>query len=268
MKHNNTRDGEELLPGNVSEVVQVGNTIRRTTGPWSPAVHAVLQHLEKIGFDGAPRFLGIDDDGREVLTRLEGYTPPEAELPYITDDRLIAIGKRIRDLHQALADFKLPPGIQWHQRKGYIDDTDLPVCHLDIHPPNVVFSDGAPAGFIDWDCAHPAPLAWEIARAAWLLVPLATDSRCRVKGFVQPPDRLHRLRIFCDAYGLSDEDRRGFAKLAMHMAQIQIDQISSAAEAGVPSARWLADDVGYLRIVEWDIEWMRQSETAIDNALI
>src|SRR5205823_2972231 len=73
--------GETALPGNVSEVVQVGGTIRRSTGPWSPAVHAVLRHLEEAGFDGAPRFRGIDGQGREILTRLEGYAPPESDLP-------------------------------------------------------------------------------------------------------------------------------------------------------------------------------------------
>jgi hypothetical protein len=38
----------------------------------------------------------------------------------------------------------------------------------------------------------------------------------------------------------------------------------SAAVAGVPSAQWLVDEVGYLRIVGWDIEWMQQSAAAID----
>jgi len=37
-------------------------------------VHAVLRHLERAGFDGAPRVLGFDDRGREVLTFLDGNT--------------------------------------------------------------------------------------------------------------------------------------------------------------------------------------------------
>src|SRR3954451_8300444 len=53
-------------------VVRVGDTVRRTMYPWSASVHLLLQHLESVGFGGAPRFLGIDDKGREVLSYVEG----------------------------------------------------------------------------------------------------------------------------------------------------------------------------------------------------
>lgn len=258
---------ETALPGNVSEVSQVGEMIYRSTGPWSPAVHAVLEYLEQVGFDGAPRFRGMDDQGREILTRLDGYAPSESELPFITDERLAAVGRRIRDLHEALAGFRLPPGLEWHHRIGSAVGSDLPICHLDIHPPNIVFRDGAPVGFIDWDLTGPAPHAWEIARAAWLLVPLSEDARCGAKGWSQPPDRFRRLRIFCDAYGLDATARQGFTQLAVRMAQTCADQISAAAAAGVPTARWLVEDVGYLYIVKRDIDWMEQSAVAIDAAL-
>jgi len=41
-------------------VVRIGDTVRRPVGPHSPLVHALLAHLESVGFEGAPRFLGID----------------------------------------------------------------------------------------------------------------------------------------------------------------------------------------------------------------
>ena len=56
----------------LTEVERVGDTMRRSTGPWTPAVHALLRHLEAVGFEGAPRVLGSDDQGREVLTFIEG----------------------------------------------------------------------------------------------------------------------------------------------------------------------------------------------------
>ena len=62
--------------GNVSAVVRVGNTVRRAPGPWTPAVHALLRHLERAGFLGAPRARGFDERGREVLTFVEGETIP------------------------------------------------------------------------------------------------------------------------------------------------------------------------------------------------
>jgi hypothetical protein len=63
---------EEPLSGNVSAVARVGDTVGRSTGPWTPAVHALLRHLEHAGFDGALRVLGIDERGREVLTYVPG----------------------------------------------------------------------------------------------------------------------------------------------------------------------------------------------------
>ena len=64
-----------LLGGDMTEgVVRVGRTVRRPVRPHTPAVHALLRHLEAVGFDGAPRVLGIDGRNREVLTYLPGFT--------------------------------------------------------------------------------------------------------------------------------------------------------------------------------------------------
>jgi hypothetical protein len=66
-------DGEELLPGGtLTTATRCGDTVRRPTGFWSPSVHALLRHLDEAGFSGAPRFLGIDAQGREMLTYVHG----------------------------------------------------------------------------------------------------------------------------------------------------------------------------------------------------
>ena len=38
-----------LLGGNVATVVRIGDTVRRSTGPWTPAVHELLMHLQDVG---------------------------------------------------------------------------------------------------------------------------------------------------------------------------------------------------------------------------
>jgi hypothetical protein len=56
-----------------------GNVVIRDAGPWTPAVHALLRHLEDTGFAAAPRLVGsgLDTDGREMLTFIEGeFTQP------------------------------------------------------------------------------------------------------------------------------------------------------------------------------------------------
>src|SRR5258706_7500705 len=61
-----------LYGGNVTGAARVGQTVRRVTGCWSTTVHDLLRHLEASGFTGAPRFVGIDEQGREILTFIKG----------------------------------------------------------------------------------------------------------------------------------------------------------------------------------------------------
>jgi hypothetical protein len=50
-----------LLVGRITPgVVRVGDTVRRPEGTASPFVREPLLHLERVGFTGALRFLGID----------------------------------------------------------------------------------------------------------------------------------------------------------------------------------------------------------------
>jgi hypothetical protein len=66
---------EVPLPGgNTTGAVLVGDVVHKRASPWTPTVHAVLRHLEDAGFDGAPRALGFDDLGREMITYLPGET--------------------------------------------------------------------------------------------------------------------------------------------------------------------------------------------------
>jgi hypothetical protein len=53
---------ERLVGGDVNVVVRVGDTVRRPPGP--SGVRSLLEWYERVGFDGAPRFLGFDEQGR------------------------------------------------------------------------------------------------------------------------------------------------------------------------------------------------------------
>jgi len=69
---------QPLTEGNVSTgVVRVGDTVRRPTGPWTGSVDALLRHLERVGFNGAPRALGRDEQGRQVIE----YVPGQVNVP-------------------------------------------------------------------------------------------------------------------------------------------------------------------------------------------
>jgi len=198
-------EGEVLLGGDVSNVVRIGETVRRPTGPWSPAVHALLRHFEAAGFDGAPRVLGLDDDGREILSYVEG----EPGLPPVptADVVIVALARLVRRMHDAQADFE-HPGPWFGPGGGPI------VCFVDFFPPNVIFRDGLPFALIDWDMAAPGERADDVTALALWWAPLRPDAEAARFGL--PTDRRGpRLRTLCDAYGLeerSDLVERAIAK--------------------------------------------------------
>lgn len=195
---------EVLHGGDVTSVVKVGETVRRETGPWSPAVHALLQHFERVGFDGAPRFLGVDEHGREILTFVEGE-PAHAPVP-AEDEVVWELGCLLRRMHDAQAGFEPPTDARWQCFPG--EEPSGPViCHDDLFWTNVVFGDGVPAVLIDWDLAKPAPRLVDVARASAYWAPLIRDSVAQEWGL--PTERRGaRMRLLCDAYGLEADERR------------------------------------------------------------
>lgn len=97
--------GEELLYGGITNaglVSRIGDTVRRPQRPTSPATHALLGHLERVGFEGAPRLLGVDDRSREVRS----FVPGEAAIaPYaawaLSDEALVSVAQLLRRYHDA-----------------------------------------------------------------------------------------------------------------------------------------------------------------------
>ena len=194
-------DEVRLAGGNVGGAVRVGDTVRRAAGPWTPAVHALLQHLADKGFTDAPRPLGFDEQGREVLTFLPGETvagrrPRPGWVR--ADETLDQVARWLRDCHQALADFVPPPGAIW--RGGGTWTPGLTIGHNDPSPDNAAWHDGRLAGFFDWDFAGPAPAGWDLAFAAFSWVPLDTRPY-RAEGFTDLAALPRRLDRFLATYG-------------------------------------------------------------------
>src|SRR5258708_11575630 len=82
---------EELLRGGfVTEVVRVGDTVRRRPGRNPGFVRRLLESLKRAGWDGAPRFRGVDEQGREILSFLPGHVPwqPAEQMRARSDDNL------------------------------------------------------------------------------------------------------------------------------------------------------------------------------------
>ena len=71
-------------------VVRVGDTVRRPQNHATQLMRDVLVHLAEVGFDAAPRWLGLDERGRDVLTFVEGETFSDTRRLTWSDGQLAA----------------------------------------------------------------------------------------------------------------------------------------------------------------------------------
>jgi 8-oxo-dGTP diphosphatase len=180
-------DGEVLEGGNVGGAVRIGATVRRPTGPWTPAVHALLEHLREQRLRAVPRVHGYDARGREILDYLPGrIIDVDRELP--TDAQLEEMAVWARELHDALEPFDHPGPWRFFDVPG----ADL-IAHNDLAPYNVCFVEDRLTGVFDWDLAGPSTRLFELAHLAWTAVPL----------YRPVPDHVvaSRLRLVAEAYG-------------------------------------------------------------------
>ncbi|MEX5718619.1 phosphotransferase [Geodermatophilus maliterrae] len=229
MRGNDER--EVMLEGGIANrgrVVRVGDTVRRPLRPTSPATRALLDHLAGAGFAGAPRFLGVDEQGREVLTYVPGsaVTPPYPVWA-LTDEALLSVARLLRDYHRAAASFDPAPH-DWPPSAPPAFTGEL-VSHNDVNLDNVVFRDGRAVALIDFDLASPGSRVWDVACAARLWAPLRPD---RHIGDARRGRALDRLRLFADGYGLTDADRDRMASAVLANHEWCYDVIGTAVANG------------------------------------
>jgi Phosphotransferase enzyme family/Domain of unknown function (DUF4111) len=245
---------ESLAGGDMTAVVRVGDTVRRRAGPWTPAVHALLRHLRASGFRQAPEPLGIDPQGREILTLLPGRvaTYPLPDFVW-SDDTLVSVARLLAAYHDATVGFVPPAGAVWQWPTHQPAEV---VCHNDFGPYNLLFQNKRFTGVIDFDTASPGPRVWDLAYAAYRFVPL-TDP--------ENPDAPHpgrdrqalRLARFCELYG-SPQIRPGdVVDVAIARLGELVAFIVDAAATGDPAQQRVLDR-GDTVIYERDIAYLRQ----------
>ncbi len=80
-------------------VVRVGDTVRRPASPASDFIRRLLRHFESLGILWAPRYLGQDDLGRDMLTYLRGAVAPR--WGYFPDHQVEQAARLLRAFHDA-----------------------------------------------------------------------------------------------------------------------------------------------------------------------
>jgi len=174
-------DEEVPLLGGMSTrgVVRVGDTVRRPVNANSDYVHGLLLHLEQCGFEGSPRYLGIDQKGREILSFIEGWAPPHNGFQ-LSEEAVRAGARLVRDVHDLTQGTPFAAGSEV-------------AAHRNLSQPNFIFRDMVPIAIIDWDVTHPGTRVENLGEFLWAFVHPA------LYGEGQPAARM--LGAAVDQYG-------------------------------------------------------------------
>ena len=208
--------------------MHVGETVRRPVGEWTPAVHALLRHLDAVGFTGAPRVLGFDDQGREMLTYIHGVSL-SMEAPDLLEstDGVAKAGALVASLHTAVRSFIPPEHSSWWT--GSPDPVpSSTTTHGDLAPWNVIV-DGDDWYLIDWDSACPARFVWEAAYSLHTFAMLWPDTA------LSDSEAIARIQAFGDGARLSDASLADVLRLVPARTRAAADMIDTLADQGHPA---------------------------------
>jgi hypothetical protein len=242
---------EHVLPGgHVNAVLRVGDTVRRPRPARAQYVRGVLRHLEQQGWPGAPRYLGTDERGREVLSFVDGHVAWQVQQPADVSSvpSLIGLAELVRQFHDLTA------GTPW-------SGTEEVVCHNDLSPKNTVYRDLGgglrPVAFIDWDLAAPGPRINDVAHVCWQYAGLSPRT-------ADPGEAAHNVRVIADAYGLRDRGR--LVQTVLWWQDRCRRGIEAAADAGDPAMVRLRA-AGVVRDVAAAYRWTSAHRQVLEKAL-
>ena len=261
-----------LAADGVTHVVRIGDTVRRPARPFTATVQAYLRHLRENGIDFVPEPLGYDEQGREVLSYIDGDVPVDP-LPdwATTEDVLSALARLIRRLHDASASWVVPDDAVWGGIPGMHDAGLVPlfdvpelVSHQDYCPGNIVFRAHHPYALIDFDLARPTTRVVDCANALSWWTPL-THPADRAPSLVDA-DVPSRVRAFADAYGMTPEQRRQVLPVAVQRAHNVHICMRAAAEIDPVFRRWWHE--GLQDRLPRAEQWLDEQAAAIERALL
>lgn len=256
-------DDEEILTGgNINKVVKVGETVRRESKP-NPYISDLLKYLEKVGCPYVPRYLGVDEKGREILSYIDGVVPgndyPEIEGYMWSDVVLVELAKLLRNFHDATVGFTTSETSSNDYPEKSLHEV---ICHNDVALYNVVFKDKLPVGIIDFDMVGLGPRIWDIAYTLYTSVPLA--------GFMPSGEdytvveynktdhastRKERIKLFFDSYGMNVP--ANLREWVISRINVMCTTLSDRAASGDPAFIKLVQE-GHLAHYKKEVEFLEK----------
>ena len=236
-------------------IERVGETVRRDVGYWSASVQRLLCHLEAMSFAQAPRFVGHDDNGREILTWIHGevgHYPVAGK--YWSEASLCAAAIMLRRYHDATTNFVLTSGDRWRMKVPDDQPAEV-ICHNDFAHYNCVFDGAGPIALIDFDMAAPGSRAWDLAYALYRFVPFCAPEKYEnfgLRGLAF--SEVERAASFLRAYGC-DPRRFDFGLLLRRVEVIREMSAETIAQGDVGSDRLVRES--HLDAYDADLAYLR-----------
>ncbi|WP_323671351.1 phosphotransferase [Candidatus Poriferisodalis multihospitum] len=261
--------GEELLSGglaNAGAVVRSGPHVLRPATPYTPSIHRFLASLERSGFEGASVPVGLDPDGRERLSFIDGDVPVPPYPDWAQSDSVLASAADLmRCFHTAASGFD-PSPMAWNTELA--DPAGgMVVCHNDVCLENVVFRDGRAVALIDFDFAAPGRPLFDLACFARMCVPIDDDMSASRLGW-HDADRGPRLRLVAESYGLDIAERAELLGLVDRSMQVGAELVRRRAEAGDPSFVKMWAEMGGQQRFDRRRDWWAQHRPHIESTVL
>lgn len=256
-------EAEQPLYGGLADgrVVRLGDTVRRPAGAWTPTIQALLGHLQAKGFP-APKPLGLDRGGREIVTFLAGVASTHPWPPALLQTSgAHQIGAMLQAYHEAVAGFAPPDPSIWMHGAQTLGPGEI-VLHGDFGPHNLIWSGDQLSGVIDFELARPGLPEEDAVFAALRVAHLRPDSLARRVGFDAVPDRRARLQAFADGYGVHAQ---ALLDIACQVQAAELDRIRRFGGAGIePWATFLTK--GLDLAARSELDWLEANVATILDA--
>lgn len=265
MIDNTNEKWDELSGGREGAIFKNENAVHRPWNPWSPTVHAFLNHLHSRGVDFCPRFLGQDSQGNEIVSYIEGAVYNYPLVGNITSEAVLQeAAQKLRIIHDASLGFI--ESIDAAASKWMLSPRTPAevICHGDYAPYNFVLKGCQVSGIIDFDTIHPGPRIWDIAYAVYTWAPFKTGEYDKMGSL---EEQIHRARLFCDAYGLSQDKRHQLVPMMIERLETVLQFMLTEAENG--NEAFIANirdrhHLGYMQ----DIEYIQQHGKKIASGVM
>jgi thiamine kinase-like enzyme len=261
-------DDEVVLKGGVANagaVTRQGSSVLRPSNPHTAAIHALLRHVRRNGFDGVPLPEGVDADGRERLEYISGDVPvPPFPRWSQSEQALASTAALLRRFHDAQDGFVAPSNATWSDELAD-PEGGLLICHNDVCPENVVYREATAVALLDFDFAAPGRPEYDLAQLAKMCVPLDTDEdAARLgRGGLDP---FARLRVVTDGYGLPP-DRSTFVDILDEVIRTGGDFVRRRVERGEPAFVAMWNDMGGQQRYDRRYAWFTDNRQRFLDAL-